>query len=153
MPSKKYHVDLTETEQVFLAELIQKRSLKSQVVKRAFVLQAADRNGDKVWKDQQIASTYGVRRKTVENIRQRFVEEGFEVCVYGKKSEYTREKIFTGDVEAHLVALRCSAPPLGHTRWTFRLLSDKMVELAYVPHMSAEGARQLLKKTKLSLGK
>lgn len=152
MPAKKYHVDLTDTERTLREALVQKRSLKSQVTKRAFILLAVDRNGNKVWGDQQVADTYGVRRKTVENIRQRFIEEGFEVTLHGKKKEYTPEKIFTGDIEANLVALRCSNPPEGHAKWTYRLLADKMMELAYVPSISHESVRQILKKTKSSLG-
>jgi len=148
MPKKKYHVDLTEAEQVILSEVLRKRSERSEVVKRAYVLLAADRNGAKGWKDEQIAQTYGVRVKTVENIRQRFVEEGFERTLGGKKREVFKEKVFTGAVEAHLVALRCSDAPQGYNKWTFHLLADRMVELGYVAHMSGEGARQLLKKTK-----
>ena len=151
MPSKKYHVDLTDVEQNLLETLVQKRNLKSQVAKRVFVLLAVDRNGKKAWGDQQVADTYGVRTRTVEYIRQRFVEDGFELALYGKKKEYTPDKIFTGDVEAHLIALRCSNPPEGYSQWTYRLLADKMVELNYVPSMSHESARQILKKRNQAL--
>ena len=146
MPRKKYHVDLTEIEQEHLGALIQKRSTKSQITKRAFMLLAADRNGDKAWGDQQIASTYGVRQSTVENVRKRFIEEGFEDTLYGKAKEYIPEKVLTGDVEAHLIALRCSNPPSGYGQWTYRLLADKMVELSYVEKISHESVRQMLKK-------
>lgn len=152
MSAKKYHVDLTTDEQEVLRELIQSRSQKSQVVKRAFALQAADRNGDKQWSDTQISQAYGFRQRTVEKIRQRFVEDGFETVLQGKKQTLYKEKLFTGAVEAKLIALRCSAPPSGYARWTFQLLADEMVELGYVEHMSHEGARQLLKKTNSSLG-
>ena len=148
MPKKKYHVDLTEAEQGRLIEVLKKRSERSEVVKRAYILLAADRQGDKVWKDEQIAQTYGIRVKTVENIRQRFVEEGFERALEGKKREVFKDKVFTGEVEAHLVALRCSQAPTGYNKWTFNLLAEQMVALGYVEHMSGEGARQLLKKTK-----
>ena len=153
MSLKKYHVDLNNAERVLLEDLIQKRSLKSQVIKRAFVLLAVDRNGAKAWSDQQVADTYGVRVKTVENIRQRFVLESFEIALYGKPREYVPEKVFTGDVEARLLALRCSDPPAGYTEWTYRLLADKMVELAYVPSMSHESARQILKKRNQALAR
>ncbi|EAY31117.1 helix-turn-helix domain-containing protein [Microscilla marina] len=151
MSQKKYHVDLTSEERSILTRLIQNRKSTSSLVKRAYILLAADRQGSKVWKDQQISEAYGVRRKTVENIRQRFIERGFELTLYGKKQENYREKIFTGDVEAHLIALRCSDPPEGYQRWTYRLLADKMVELDYVAHMSIEGARKILKKRNQAL--
>ena len=62
-------------------------------------------------------------------------------------------KKFDGDLEARLVALCCSEAPVGYARWSLRLLADKMVELEYVDEISHESIRQILKKTKLSLGK
>src|SRR5690606_28166776 len=72
-----------------------------------------------------------------------------ELTLLGKKREVFKEKIFTGDVEAKLVAMRCGSPPSGYNRWTFRLLADKMVELEYVESISHESVRQLLKKNEL----
>ena len=152
MPAKIYHVDLTEEEQDLLGDIIASRSQKSPVVKRAYVLLAADRNGQKQWTDAQISDAYGPRPRTIEKIRERFVEDGFETVLYGKKQQRYKEKVFTGEVEAKLIALRCSEPPSGYARWTFQLLADQMVELGYVEHMSHEGARQLLKKTNSSPG-
>jgi hypothetical protein len=152
MPAKLYHVDLTPEEQDHLAEVIASRSQKSALVKRAYVLLAADRNGPKRWDDGQISAAYGVHRRTVELIRERFVEQGFETVLKGKRQARYKEKVFTGEVEAKLIALRCSAPPAGYARWSLHLLADQMVELGYVEHMSHEGARQLLKKTNSSLG-
>ena len=152
MPAKRYHVDLTSEEQERLSEIIASRSQKSALVKRAYVLLAADRNGPKQWDDGQISAAYGLHRRTIELIRERFVEEGFETVLNGKRQERYKEKVFTGEVEAKLITLRCSAPPSGYARWTLQLLADQMVELGYVEHMSHEGARQLLKKTNSSLG-
>ena len=150
---KKYIVTLNPEEQVFLGELIKRRNAKSIEVKRAYVLLAADENGDKKWTDDHISDVYHVRRKTVENIRQRFVEEAFKDVLKGKKREINKEKIFTGEIEAKLIALRCSESPEGYNKWTLRLLADKMVELEYVESMSHESVRQILKKTKGSLGR
>lgn len=152
MPAKRYHVDLTADEQDRLRDIIASRSQKSPVVKRAYVLLAADRKGDKTWTDAQISDAYGLRPRTIELIRQRFVEDGFETVLYGKRQKRYKEKVFTGEVEAKLVALRCSRPPSGYARWTLQLLADRMVELGYVEHMSHEGARQVLKKTRSSPG-
>lgn len=152
MPAKRYHVDLTADEQQLLRQIIQKRSAKAQIVKRAYALQAADRNGPMQWTDHLISQTYGMRQRTVELLRQRFVEDGFQTVLYGKQQQRYKAKVFTGEVEAKLIALRCSAPPEGYARWSLQLLADQMVELGYVEHMSHEGARQLLKKTNSSLG-
>ncbi len=145
--AKKYRVTLTDAERQELDERINKRSEKSLQVKRAYILLAADEHGDKNWPDEQICFTYHVGHCMVERLRQRFVEDGLSVALQGKKREVFKEKIFDGVVEAHLIALRCSDPPKGTSRWTLHLLADKMVELEYVPAMSHESVRQILKKT------
>lgn len=146
MSLKKYQVDLSKEEQEHLRSVIAKRNSKSVVVKRAFILLSADRNGDKVWTDKKIAEHYHCTTKTVENIRQRFVLDGFETVLNGKKREVFRAKVFDGEVEAKLLALRCSDAPDGYNKWTLRLLADQMVELKYVESISHEGVRQILKK-------
>ena len=146
MPAKLYRVHLTDEEREELTILIQRRSQKSQQVKRSYVLLAADENGEKRWKDKQIAQAYGVSVRSIERLRERFVLDGLERALEGKKREVFREKLFTGGVEAKLIALRCSDPPQGYNRWTLQLLADKMVELRYVEHISDESVRQLLKK-------
>lgn len=149
---KKYHVTLTETEQQTLQELMGRRNGNALEVKRAYILLAADENGERHWPDAQIEHVYQVGRRTVERTRQRFVEDGFEIAVYGKRREVYKEQVFDGEVEAHLIAERCSDPPAGRARWTLQLLAERMVELAYVPQMSHESVRQLLKKTSSSPG-
>lgn len=145
---KKYQVGLTPSEQDELNQVISRRNEKSAVVKRAYALLASDVNGSKCWTDSVISSTYGVAVYTVERLRKRFVEEGFKVVVYGKKREVFREKLFDGEVEARLIALRCNEAPAGRNKWTLHLLADKMVELHYVDSISHESVRQILKKMK-----
>lgn len=150
---KKYIVELTDTERHDLDALTRRRSHNARVVRRAFMLLKADQApGAPAWPDERIAESFGVGLRTVERLRQRFVDDGLDVVLHGKPREPAREKLFDGQVEAHLVALRCSAPPTGHARWTLRLLADQMVELGYVEAISHESVRQLLKKTKSSPG-
>lgn len=144
---KKYHVTLTESERDQLRAIIAKRKADSQAVKRAYVLLAADENQPGWLKDDQIQKTYQVSIRSIERLRERFVENGLEMALNGKKREKYKEKIFDGAVEAHVVALRCSQPPLGHTRWTVRLLAQQMVELSYVEAIGRETVRKMLKKT------
>lgn len=144
---KIYHVTLTETERQELQELLERRSEKSLPVKHAYILLAADEHGSHQWHDRRICETYHVSRSMVERIRRQFVEERFQVAVWGKPREVFKEKILTGEVEAKLVALRCSQPPSGYAKWSLQLLADRMVELEYVEHLSRESARHLLKKT------
>ncbi|NER04416.1 MAG: helix-turn-helix domain-containing protein [Okeania sp. SIO3C4] len=152
MSKKLYHVDLTFAEQSELSRLIHKGKTSSLKVKRAYILLAVDRNGDKCWTDKQVSVSDDASIRTIENLRKRFVLEGFAIALHGKKREVFKEKILTGEVEAHLMALRCSPTPSGYASWTYRLLADKMVELGYVEHISHESVRQLLKKTNSNLG-
>jgi transposase len=144
---KKYHVTLTESERDQLKAIIAKRKADSQAVKRAYVLLAADENQPGWLKDDQIQKTYQVSIRSIERLRERFVEKGLEMALNGKKREKYKEKVFDGAVEAHVVALRCSQPPSGHTRWTVRLLAQQMVELSYVEAIGRETVRKMLKKT------
>lgn len=142
---KRYIVSLTAAEQNELQDIIRRRNAKAQVVKRAYVLLAADENGENLV-DSAIAHCYKVTTRCIEGLRKRFVEEGFEQVVYGKKRTVFKEKTFDGRVEAHLVALRCTDPPEGHSAWTLHLLKDHLVRLGYVESISHESVRQLLKK-------
>ena len=143
---KLFRVSLTEAERTKLEGIIKRQSEKSAQVRRSYILLALDENGDKKWKDRQASDAYGVSQSSVERIRQRFVEDGFETVLEGKKRQVSKEKILDGRVEAHLIALRCSEAPSGYNKWSLRLLADKMVELEYVEHISHESVRCILKK-------
>ncbi len=149
---KKYHVTLTESERDRLKAIIAKRKANSQSVKRAYVLLAADENQLAWLKDEQIEKTYQISIRSIKRLRERFVEEGLEMALNGKKREKYKEKIFDGAVDAHVLSLRCSQPPADYARWTIRLLAQQLVELSYVETIGRETVRKMLKKTKLSLG-
>ena len=144
---KKYHVTLTDIERQQLQAIVAKRNAKSQAVKRAYVLLAADENKDNWKTDEQIKATYQVSIRSIERLRERFVEDGFGVALQGKKREKYKDVVFDGAVEAHVIALRCSGPPAGYARWTVRLLAEKMIELNYVETIGRETVRKMLKKT------
>jgi len=145
--AKKYIVSLSKEEQNELQSIIRDRSLKvkAQVLKRAYMLLAADANTERL-ADEQIATRYRVTVRTVELLRKRYMEEGLETALRGKARTIFKQKIFDGRTEAHLIALRCSAPPKGHSAWTLHLLKERMISLGYVESISHESVRQLLKK-------
>ncbi len=151
--AKKYRVQLKAEERERLEELIAARNGKNRQVKRAYALLAADENGDKKWSDQQIKQAYGLSIASLERLRERLVMESLDTALMGKKREVFKEKLFTGEVEAKLVALRCSKCPEGYNRWTLRLLAEQMVSLEYVEHMSHQSVGEILKKMKLSPGR
>ena len=87
---------------------------------------------------------------TVERLRKQFVEEGLQSCLTRKTRVYQR--LLDGKQEAHLLAMACGSPPEGRSRWTLRLLSERLVALGYIESVSHETIRQTLKKTNLNLG-
>jgi hypothetical protein len=144
---KKYIVELTEDETATLREVVKKLKGTSGKVKRANILLKADAGGPG-WTDVRIAEALDCRTKTVENVRQRFVECGFEVALNGKPREKPpTEKLLDGEQEAKIIAMRLSAPPGGYGKWTLRLLARKVVELEIVDVVSYQTVRRTLKKT------
>jgi transposase len=93
-----------------------------------------------------------VGRATVERVRKAFVEEGLEATLERRKPRRQYAHASDGDGEAHLIALACGQAPEGRSRWTLRLLADRMVALEYVEEVSKDTVRRVLKKTNLSLG-
>lgn len=145
---KKYKITLTAEEIKELKELTQKGKQNIRVIKNALILLNADESEyGKGKKDEEIADFLQVTVRTIENIRRRFVEDSFEEALYGKPREREYDNKVDGDAEAHLIALSCSNPPKGFSRWSLRLLADKMVELKYVDSISHETVRRVLKKT------
>jgi transposase len=123
-----------------------------KLVHARILLKADASPGGPAGTDDRIAEGLDVGRATVERVRREFVEEGFEAALERRKPrrEYLRK--LDGDGEAHLIALACSQAPEGRSRWTLRLLADRMVCLEYVDEVSKDTVARVLKKTSLSLG-
>jgi transposase len=149
MPAKKYIVTITRDEKKLLSDIINKGNHNSGKRKRAQALLLANEN----YSDDMIAERTGLSRRGLEQLRQRFVEEGFETTLTGKQRGH-KPKALNGADEARLIALACSPKPDGRTRWTLRLLADRWTTLAHTETktISRETVRRTLKKTKLSLG-
>jgi hypothetical protein len=144
---KKYIVRLSEQERNSLNEVVKKLKGSSQKVRRAQILLKADADSC-AWTDSHIAEAFGCRRQTVEMIRQRFVECGFQETLEGKqRSSPPTEKLLDGEQEAKVIAMRLGPPPKGYANWTLRLLARKVVELEIVDAISHETVRRTLKKT------
>src|SRR5512136_3027064 len=119
MSAKKYHVTLTPAEREQLQEIIGKGRQAVAKIRRAHLLLAADEaEGGLKMTDEQIRTAYHVSLRTVERLRQRFVEEGFEVALKAKSTGGPQTIKIDGEVEAHVIALRLSPAPEGRSRWT-----------------------------------
>ena len=149
MPKSKNHVRLTVADRKALQEIVTKGSTTARTIMHANVLLAADEGSAKGrTSEAQIARLLHVSRQTVHSIRQQYSEHGLSSAVHRKKRETPPipAKI-TGDVEARIIALSCSEPPQGRSRWTLRLLADKAVELEYIESISYVAVGNVLKKT------
>ena len=144
---KKYIVRLTEEKRETCRETVRKLRGGHEKVRRAQILLQADADGPK-WPDRRIAEAYGCRTKTVENIRQRFVLEGFAAALARKRAAAPPvPRLLDGKQEAQVIALRLGAPPPGRAHWSLRLLARRAVELEIVESVSHETVRRTLKKT------
>ena len=144
---KRYIVKLTSSERQQLQELVSTGKAAAYKIKHANILLKIDINGQK-WTDEKAAEAFSCHRHTVANIRQRFVEKGLEAAL-NRKSRISppRQPICDGEIEAKLIATRCGEPPQGYSRWSLRLLAEKLVEREIIPAISHETVRQVLKKT------
>lgn len=143
---KKYIVRLTDAEREQLHETVKKLKGSGQKVRRAQILLKADADGP-CWTDLAIAEAFDCRTKTVENIRQRFVQEGFERALELKKREHPPVPCLLNDEqEARILATRLGSPPAGYAHWSLRLLAGQVVELGIVESISHETIRRLIKK-------
>ena len=97
MPAKIYHVDLEDAERERLESIVRRRKSTSESVKRSNILLAADRNGDKKWKDARISEQYQVSARTIERLRKRYVGEGLDVALNGKPRLNLDKKKFDGE--------------------------------------------------------
>jgi transposase len=126
-----------------LHALIQKGKTGVRKLTRAHILLLADEGEG----DEGIAEALQTSPSTVQRIRQRFVEESFEATLHERRRP-GKQWLLKGRQEALVVALACSDPPTGRTRWTMELLADRLVELQIVETISAETVRRTLKKTR-----
>jgi hypothetical protein len=129
-----------------LNKVIKKLKGSGHKVRRAHILLKTDADGQN-WTDQQIGEAFSCRIKTVENIRQRFVQQGFQQTLDGKKREQPpTPKLLNGEQFAPIIAMRLGPPPPGYASFPLRLLACWVIELEIVDSISHETLRQTLKK-------
>jgi transposase len=148
----KYLVTLTARERQELTDLISAGKRSALTITRARILLKADEGPHgPAWSDSKVAEALDCGKRTVERVRQRFVERGLAEALARKPQDKpSRERKFDGAAEARLIALACSDAPDGRARWTMKLLADKLVELEIFDSVSDETVRRVLKKTSSS---
>lgn len=144
----KYKVTLTKQEREKLLSMTRGGKHSSKKVIHALILLNCDEGkfSDKI-RNEDITRVLKIGSRTIDRVKKKFVEQGFEAALENSPTTRVYERKTDGDVEAHLIALSCNKPPKGFSRWSLRLLADKMVEMKYVEDISYETVRRVLKKT------
>ena len=150
----RYTIKLSQEEVKELMAIINKGSHTSHTFRTAYILLNCDEGdySDKAT-NEQISKLLKVGMRTIDRVKKRFIEEGFEAVLERRASSRVYDVKIDGDVEAKLVKLCCSEPPPGFAKWSLRLLADKMVELQYIDSISYVSIGNVLKKMNLRLGK
>jgi len=151
----RYRVTLTKNERNELLTITKsgKRAVLTIAHSQALLLlDKGEFSPKRDWFVREVAEALNLSIRCLETIKKRFVEEGLEAAITRKKRLTPPRKIqFDGEFEAHLLALACTESPEGTTRWTIKLLKDKMIELKFVETVSETTVGVTLKKTNLSL--
>ena len=148
MPMKIYEVRLTESERKQLIKTVKQGKSPAKTILRANILLSLDENSNSKSTLGQIAEMFHTTTTTVQNVKKSYCGQGLEKALCRKKRETppVAPKI-TGDIEAKIIALSCSDPPEGQSRWTLRLLAEKSVELEIIADISYVSVGNILKKT------
>lgn len=149
-----YKVTLTKEERDQLTEITRTGTHAARKIIHALILLNVDRGSHAgTQTNEDICKVLKIGMRTIDRVKKRFVEEGLESALKMATTSRVYDKLVDGDMEAHLIAMACGAPPKGYARWSLRLLADKLVELRITEGISYETVRRTLKKTNLSLGK
>lgn len=152
----RYTIKLNELEVQELNKVINKGSHTSQAFRAAYILLNCDKgefSDNAEITNAEMCKILKVGERTIDRVKKKFIEEGFDSVLERRTSPQNYTKKVDGDIEAKLVTLCCSDPPEGFSKWSLRLLADKMVELNYVDYISHVTVGEVLKKTNLSRGK
>ena len=151
---KNKEIYLSIEEQNYLKSIVKTGVHNAHEITRARVLLMLDRTGksDHV-RYNRTAERAGISAQAVYNMRDEFLAN-HDIESYLKRKKRETPPIqpkLDGKAEAQIIALACSEPPEGCSRWSVRLLAEKAVELHYVDTISRMTIQRLLKKQNISL--
>ena len=144
---KLYCIRLNEEDRDELNRYLRHGKSSARSLTRARILLLADKGRD----DKEIAESLSVSKSTVNRIRKRYYGGGSDFALHEKARSGAPLKM-DGRIETQLTLLACSEPPDGRSKWTVRLLADRLVEMEVVDSISHMSVQRLLKKMNLSLG-
>jgi len=139
-----YRLYLTPGERLILESWIKKGKHSTKKVQQAQILLNSDENVERK-SSTILKDILGISVKTIERVRRQFCEEGMEIFILKPRKTRSDKKI-DGRVEAHLTTLLCQSPPNDKPKWELKMLSDRLIELNVVEHISVTMVRRVLKK-------
>ena len=148
----KYIVTLAAADRQELEHMVRSGTHSARVIARARLLLLSDRSLGERRSNNQIMDALQVSETFVLQTRKRYNEEGLHAALFERPRPGAAPRL-TGDIEARITVLACSNPPDGYSRWTVRLLTDKIIELGLIENISHVAVHEKLKKMNLSLGK
>ena len=146
---KKYPVALSVEDREALVRVTTTGIRSASMIRRARVLLALDISAGEVDPRAVIAARVGVSCETVRLISKRFVETGGDAWATVGRKERGFPPVpspVTGEVEAKLIALACSQPPAGRSRWSLRLLEKQTGLAEDIPNLDHSTIGRVLKK-------
>jgi hypothetical protein len=147
-------VVLTADERAWLTRVVRTGAHPAQEVRRSRILLELDENSREPAGRGEIAERVGVNPQTITNVARVYAQrEGDVVSTITRKKRLTPpvESKVTGEVEARLIALACSAPPPGQARWSLRLLERQVQLAADIPDLDHSTIGKVLKKRRFVL--
>ena len=148
---KKYIISLSETDVDKLQAIIRKKDTSKSIIQRCQILLELNENNPRHLTQIQIANSFGVCKATVSNIVKDYIELGLDASVtYKRNPNSNAKRKVDGRDEARIIELACSQPPEGRTRWTLRLLEEKLRVVLDTP-IGKDAIRDILKKRNLDL--
>lgn len=149
--NKKYSVKLSAADQTYIEQKMRDGKTPAGIRKRCMILIMADEHAGLIPTQEEIARRCQVSDVTVFQTIKGYCTLGIEnVLCYQKRTDPPKQPIVTGEIEAHIIALACSTPPKGFSRWTIRLLAKRAVELEIIDSIGRETVRTTLKKHNLN---
>jgi putative transposase len=91
----------------------------------------------------RISSVIPLTPQAIRKVGHRYQEGGLERALYQKQRPGAAEVLNDGQ-KRRIIALVCSDPPEGRTRWTVRLVVEQAIKRKLVPRVGRETIRVLL---------
>ena len=128
---KKHIVKLSSGEQQKLRSMLRRGKESARVILRAHVLLKSHEGKT----DQAIADAMTTTVRTVSRIRERFATGDLKRALYDAPRPGATP-VFSAEAEARLIAIACSAPPVGRSAWTLELLQKQLKKDRVVKQVS-----------------